>query len=118
MPTGNTDNMGKLFPAVRDKLSHFLLLLLPSRQFCNDQCTRTPAFAEATAVKARICTQLKSCTVTGFWLRDNLYRDLPAGGAKVPGHNQCCFLSYCARSFKPNSNFSSYCLLIISFLIH
>ena len=23
----------------------------------------------------RICTQLKSCTVTNFWLRDNLYRD-------------------------------------------
>jgi hypothetical protein len=23
----------------------------------------------------RICTQLKSCTVINFWLRDNLYRD-------------------------------------------
>src|SRR4030042_28148 len=27
-----------------------------------------------------ICTQLKSCTLTNFWLRDNLYRDT----AQVP----------------------------------
>jgi hypothetical protein len=40
-----------------------------------ETCTRTPAFAEATAVKARILLQLKSCTVTNFWLRDSLYRD-------------------------------------------
>ena len=49
--------MGKLFPAMRDKLSHFLprfagfrrfapqLLLLHSRQICNGSCTRTPASA-------------------------------------------------------------------------
>jgi hypothetical protein len=60
--------MGKLFVTV------FALLLL-SRQLCNDSCTRTPAFAEATAVKARTCPQLNSCIVTDFWLRDKLYRD-------------------------------------------
>jgi len=41
----NTDNMGKLFPALRDKLSHFLLLLLLSRQICNGCCTRKRASA-------------------------------------------------------------------------
>src|SRR4030042_5574856 len=56
-------------------LSHFLLLFLPSRQICNGCCTRTPAFAEATAVKARICMQLKSYTVINYCLRDSLYRD-------------------------------------------
>ena len=79
--------MGKLFPAFlskkRDRSSHFLLSLLHSRQICNDCCTRTPAFAEATAVKARIFTQLKSCTLTNLWLRDSLYRDT----APVPAAN-------------------------------
>jgi hypothetical protein len=42
--------MGKLFVTL------FALLLHP-RQFCNGRCTRTPAFAEATAVKARSCPQ-------------------------------------------------------------
>ena len=61
------------------------LLLLHPRQICNGSYTRTPAFAatftsfrrpkKATAVKARICPQLKSCTVTDFWLRDSFYRD-------------------------------------------
>jgi len=64
-------------------LSHFLLLLLHPRQICNGRCTRTPAFAEATAVKARICPQSKSCTLTNFWLRDSLHRDT----APVPATN-------------------------------
>ena len=33
---------------------------------CNGSCTWTPAFAEATAVKARIYPQLKFCTVINF----------------------------------------------------
>lgn len=56
-------------------LWHFLPLLLHSRQISNGSCTRFPAFAEATAVKARICSQLISCNFTNFWLRNNLYRD-------------------------------------------
>jgi hypothetical protein len=48
-------------------------VLLHPRQNCNGSCTRTPAFAEATAVKARICTQLRSCTVINYCLRDSLY---------------------------------------------
>jgi len=77
--------MGKLFPAFllkkRDDfylatagfrlrlLADPQLLLLHSRQICNGSCTRTPAFAEATAVKARNSSQLISCTVTVFWLK-------------------------------------------------
>jgi hypothetical protein len=74
-----------LFLKKRDRSSHFLLLLLLPRQFCNGSCTRTPAFAatftsfrrpkKATAVEARICLQLKSCTVINYCLRDSLYRD-------------------------------------------
>jgi hypothetical protein len=37
----------------------------------------------ATLGKARICPQLKSCTMTNFWLRDSLYRDT----APVPSTN-------------------------------
>jgi len=56
-------------------LSHFLLLLLHSRQICNGRCTWIPAFAKATAVKARICPRLKSSALTNFWHRDSLCRD-------------------------------------------
>ncbi len=58
-------------------LSHFLLLLLHPRQICNGCCTGHPCDA------ARICPQLKSCTVINFWLRDSLYRDT----APVPATN-------------------------------
>jgi hypothetical protein len=45
------DNMGKLLPTERDKLSHFLLpitigMLAPSKQICNRRCTRTPTFVQ------------------------------------------------------------------------
>jgi len=40
----------------------------------------------------RICYQLKSCTLTNFWLRDNLYRDT----APVP-----------ATSFVPGDKFAA-----------
>ena len=67
-------------------LSRFLLLLLHSRQICNGCCTRTPAFAEATAVKARICPQLNCCTVINSWLRDSLYPRFRF--ASLPGHRR------------------------------
>jgi len=70
------DNMGKLFvmlfaflPAGRQGRQ----VLLHSRQICNGICTRTPAFDEATAGKERICTQLKSRTVTNNCFRNSLY---------------------------------------------
>ena len=64
----NTDNKGKLLVTV------FAFAPAPG-QLRNFRCTRTPAFAEATAVKACIWPQLKSCTLTDFWLRDKLYRN-------------------------------------------
>lgn len=84
-------------------LWHFLPLLLHSRQISNGSCTRFPAFAEATAVKARICSQLISCNFTNFWLRNNFYRDnapvhtrifvtvdkLVVPIKHVPQHSQC-----------------------------
>jgi hypothetical protein len=36
----------------------------------------------------RICTQLKSCTLTNFWLRDKLYRDTaPVPTIKILYHD-------------------------------
>jgi hypothetical protein len=54
-------------------LSHFLLLLLLSRQICNVCCTRTCASARNNAL----------CTVITYWLRSTLYRDT----APVPAIN-------------------------------
>jgi hypothetical protein len=96
MASPNTDNMGKLFvtlfafvPALKTNL---YWLLHPD---------------------TRICTQLKPCTLTNFWLRDNLYRDtapVPAinfvTGDKfaapitiVPRHTQCS-IKFCTRTAK------------------
>ena len=70
-------------------LSHFLLLLLHSRQICNGRSTWTRASTrnlipapwqisgsetDCTA-KLRQCPQLKFCTVIVYRLRLNLYRD-------------------------------------------
>jgi len=43
--SANTDNMSKLFPALRDRLSCFLPLLLHSGQICSGCCTLTRSCA-------------------------------------------------------------------------
>jgi hypothetical protein len=55
--------MGKLFPAARDKLSHFLLLLLHPRQICNDFCTRTRASARHKAFNTWTILRLRDSFV-------------------------------------------------------
>jgi hypothetical protein len=67
--------MGKLLVTLFAFLPAGRQVLLHPRQIRNGSCTRTPAFAEATAVKAHICQQFKFCTVINFWLRDKLYRN-------------------------------------------
>src|SRR4030066_1873135 len=54
----NTDNMGKLFVT--------LFAFTPAPK-TNSLWPLHP--------DTRICPQLKSCTLTNFWLRDSLYRD-------------------------------------------
>ena len=61
--------MGKLFPA-------FFMKKRDGFCFCSYSQDRlvivlTPALRSAQGT--RICSQLKSCTVTDFWLRDSLY---------------------------------------------
>jgi len=72
----NTDNMGKLFVTL------FAFVSAPKTN------SLWPLYPDT-----RICTQLKPCTMTNFWLRDSLYRDtaqvpiyqIPLPGS-IPGH--------------------------------
>jgi len=57
MPNPNTDNMGKLF---------VMVFAAP----CSHDNTCQNLYPDT-----RTYTQYKSCNVTGFWLRSNLYRD-------------------------------------------
>ena len=101
-PTYNTDNMGKLFPALRDKLSRFLLLLLLSRQICNNHCTRTRASARnlnpatwypdsyrdsASEIAWRHCA---SAHLSNFCYQDNLSATYKNCNAIAPAQNINC----------------------------
>ncbi len=66
-----------------------------------ETCTRTPAFAEATAGNAHICKQFKSCTLIrrlADWLRDSLYSRVLG----VPG--PCPVLSVGLRLLNPTAS--------------
>jgi len=70
------DNMGKLLvtlfaPPRRD----FVASLLNFCSCTQDKFVMVVAPALRSAQGARICTQLKSCTVINSFLRDSLYRD-------------------------------------------
>jgi hypothetical protein len=74
----NTDNMGKLFPAFSKKAGQVVTLFAfaPAPKIVLEWYMHPDTHLRSASVgKARICMQYKSCTVTGFWLRDSLYRD-------------------------------------------
>jgi len=76
MPKPNTDNMGKLFVMVFAPPGRgFVAALLNFCSCTQDKIVMVVASALRSAQGARICPQLKSYTLTMFWLRDKLYRD-------------------------------------------